>query len=259
MFKIYVINLNRSTARLAKIAERLDQAQLSFERIAAVDGKEIIEPKEIGYDQIKNRLHYGRRLTNGEIGCYASHIKALKAFLEENEEYCLILEDDAIFPSRIKYDINTILNNITSKKSNHFYTINLCNTSEYNKYGHEIVAEHLRVQKALVFPTLATGLLWSRIGAERFLEHASTITMPFDHALRDWLTRNSRGYSLDEAIILSENLESEIGAGVRRSEQSIANGLLYDFIRAARDFKLAVFFLRGWARSFFGDRKRSLN
>lgn len=37
---------------------------------------------------------YGKILTPGEVGCALSHVKALEYFLETDDSYCLILEDD---------------------------------------------------------------------------------------------------------------------------------------------------------------------
>ncbi len=36
-------------------------------------------------------------LTPGELGCTLSHLQALQLFLDTDDQYALILEDDAIF------------------------------------------------------------------------------------------------------------------------------------------------------------------
>lgn len=48
----------------------------------------------------------GRRiaLTPGEVGCTLSHLKALEHFLASEEEFALILEDDAIIPHDFNLD-----------------------------------------------------------------------------------------------------------------------------------------------------------
>ena len=44
-------------------------------------------------------------LTPGELGCTLSHLQALKEFLESDDSYAFILEDDAILPEDLTIDM----------------------------------------------------------------------------------------------------------------------------------------------------------
>jgi GR25 family glycosyltransferase involved in LPS biosynthesis len=78
---IQVINLPNRTDRLALISSQLKDAGLGFEKLVAVDGK------KLGLDS--------KFLSMGEIGCFKSHLNAMRRQNESGVSYSLILEDDA--------------------------------------------------------------------------------------------------------------------------------------------------------------------
>lgn len=94
---IFVISLARATSRRADISRRLDAAGFSYQIIEGIDGTnpEILHNTP---HQLNDRLHRhtrGRRLSNGEIGCYLSHYLLWEKIIAENIECALIFEDDA--------------------------------------------------------------------------------------------------------------------------------------------------------------------
>ena len=93
--KIYLVNMDRSTDRLSIMKERLSNLGLTFERISAVDGYKLSQvEKEM---VVAPNLRYPYNLTLGEVGCFLSHKKCWQEFLNSNEEWALILEDDSVF------------------------------------------------------------------------------------------------------------------------------------------------------------------
>jgi GR25 family glycosyltransferase involved in LPS biosynthesis len=78
---IQVINLANRPDRLAVMTSQLNHAGLSFETLVAVDGKKAGIESEF--------------LSMGEIGCFKSHVRAMRRQKETGAAYSLILEDDA--------------------------------------------------------------------------------------------------------------------------------------------------------------------
>ena len=78
---IQVINLLRRPDRLKTISSDLKKAGLTFETLIAVDG--LAENFESEF------------LSKGEIGCFKSHINAMRRQVEVGAQYSFILEDDA--------------------------------------------------------------------------------------------------------------------------------------------------------------------
>ena len=93
---IYVINLDRSAERLARIAKELKDAGLSFRRVRAIDGNEL-NGNVREYDETASRRHYLAPLSPGEIACVLSHREAWRVMQDADEEAAVILEDDAAF------------------------------------------------------------------------------------------------------------------------------------------------------------------
>lgn len=83
---IYVINLDRRPDRLEAIAADLDRLGLPFERIQAIDGRELED--DLGWEPLLNLA---------EKACVLSHAKALRRLLSSDHPAAVILEDDAEF------------------------------------------------------------------------------------------------------------------------------------------------------------------
>jgi|GEM_PF-367452 len=98
-FELYVINLDRSKERWARINDHLTSYGLLVQRISAVDAKALpFEALQKHYSSEMNRTDFFIGLKPAEIGCFLSHRNALKAFLNNSKKrFAIILEDDVEF------------------------------------------------------------------------------------------------------------------------------------------------------------------
>ena len=69
-------------------------------RIDGVYGDLIAEPIP-NYNERKYQILHGKTTNKREVGCYFSHIKTLRQFLDSNAEHALVLEDDIHLPEDI--------------------------------------------------------------------------------------------------------------------------------------------------------------
>lgn len=96
----FVINLDSSTDRMNRVSKRLDELNIPFERISAVNGQtlsdEFISQITYPYNHFESRVRFPRTLTKGEIGCFLSHRKCWEKLLESDEQWALIMEDDIL-------------------------------------------------------------------------------------------------------------------------------------------------------------------
>lgn len=96
-FKIFVINLNESTERLERLKSEFERIGLDFERLPAVDGRDLTEDQIFQhYSPELNRKKYFKPLSKPEIGLYMSHLKACERIISENLDFGIILEDDIV-------------------------------------------------------------------------------------------------------------------------------------------------------------------
>ncbi|NWK72818.1 glycosyltransferase family 25 protein [Acinetobacter sp. SwsAc6] len=93
--KIYLISLKHDELRRSKLSVKFLKKYKDMQCIQAVNGKELLAKNYFFY------LHqffskFNKIITPSELGCTLSHIKALEVFLDTEEKYCLILEDDVV-------------------------------------------------------------------------------------------------------------------------------------------------------------------
>ncbi|NNG44515.1 glycosyltransferase family 25 protein [Pseudoalteromonas sp. NEC-BIFX-2020_002] len=100
---IYIINMPSCKERWHTTASRLEHIGLKAQRFTATVGK-TLTPKEraLWYCPKKNKQHYHRDLTPGEIGCYVSHMRLWQKMVDENILTCVVLEDDLLIEEHLK-------------------------------------------------------------------------------------------------------------------------------------------------------------
>ncbi|MGP4842516.1 glycosyltransferase family 25 protein [Marinobacter sp. 1Y8] len=92
MMTLYVINLDRDVRRLEQLSLQLDGLGLPFERIAAVDGRDVSDSDYHRFQQARPRQN--KRWLRGQMGCFLSHYKAWEKIAAGAESYGVVLEDD---------------------------------------------------------------------------------------------------------------------------------------------------------------------
>ena len=91
-----LITLNPDCPKVLELLERLQTAGLNVEIFPAVDGRgqlPKLEKDEV-LDQQRATRYRGEPLTGSEIGCYLSHLRAVKRAAQLNWPHVCIFEDD---------------------------------------------------------------------------------------------------------------------------------------------------------------------
>ena len=102
--------------RLKFIYYYFNQARIPLNSVKPVGifwKEDLNRKKLIKNDTYKNTYQMMR---NGEIGNILSHSLALKKFLNTNNKWCIILEDDAWVKYDFKYKINSVIKRMKNKK-----------------------------------------------------------------------------------------------------------------------------------------------
>lgn len=90
--KNLVINLDRSPDRLKHCHEQFGRLNLDFERVAAVDARDLSQSE---LDNIVLHKDWPKP-TNSEFACFMSHRKCWEILVAGTDEYAAIFEDDII-------------------------------------------------------------------------------------------------------------------------------------------------------------------
>jgi glycosyl transferase, family 25 len=90
-YKIYVINLQRATGRLAAMQKKFDDLGLAFQRIEATDGRAMSAERRQEFARARPRAN---GWLPGHIGCFCSHYQAWTEIAEGVEDFGVVFEDD---------------------------------------------------------------------------------------------------------------------------------------------------------------------
>jgi hypothetical protein len=89
----WVINLDRAPGRLARIRAQLQALGLPYTRLPAVNARALKPEQSAALDEAAYRRKHGMSPVPGELGCYLSHVEAMRRFLVSDAACALILED----------------------------------------------------------------------------------------------------------------------------------------------------------------------
>lgn len=177
--KCYLINLDRSSERLAGIAPRLAAQGIGFERVPGVDGTELSEA-EFREQTRENR--YYKPLRRGEVGCYLGHLAALRRFLRSDARYALILEDDAVFAEGAVAVIAAALR-LREQTRDRLLRWDVLKLNHARKRWVELGVldeDHRLVEYGPSVPSTTTAAIWTREAARQWVRDFRGVARPVD-------------------------------------------------------------------------------
>ena len=213
----YFINLDRSADRRKHIEEIFQTLGLSVNRVPAVDGRKLsAETLKNLRPDLKERHFWLKEMTPGEIGAYLSHLKTWRLFLETDEEWALIMEDDSLFRENAREficDSSWIpegigLIQLTSKE---IPGIDIC-----EKDIKSLDEKKARLLKVVEWSNLgALGYLINRQTAEHLILLSDKVLGPVDDVLFLYaspLRQKVEAWGLSPAVIYyDDDLASDVG------------------------------------------------
>lgn len=205
----YLINLEGSDQRLASATAQLQQADWAFSRFPAYDGRGKALSEFENYDDAAAQKILGRSLISSELGCYLSHYGCAKKFLETDADYLVVLEDDIQVLPNFKQNLNSLINYLDQHKELEWYVVNLA--AKKKKLAKDIVQiDGYTIWHAYYFPIRGVGLVWSRAGAEAFVELGKTMQVPVDIFFQSWLSKNGKGLGVWQPFVQPAGIDSDI-------------------------------------------------
>jgi glycosyl transferase, family 25 len=185
-----IINLDRDVVRWRNLSGALGELGIAYQKVRAVDARKKIN---LIHRVIHREFVYpseNRKLTNAEVGCYLSHIAALKRIVRQNFSAAMIFEDDVVFDGQFgQFYQNDLPRFLAASDIVKFEGIHYAHTSKSGI----LIAQGVTSQLVLrVKPTLgAAAYAVTRNGAVALLKAVSIPDRPFDHKLayydRHWV------------------------------------------------------------------------
>ncbi|MBT0586744.1 glycosyltransferase family 25 protein [Alteromonas oceanisediminis] len=185
-----VINLKRSSDRLAQLQQQFDRQNMAFTRIDAVDGKSLSQA-DIAAVYDGQGGHYHKPLNAGEIGCYLSHRRAWQSIVDNQLDFAIVLEDDITLTGDLRQYL-TVLESMPNdwdyiKLAGHSRTRQVIHVSDWQ--GHQ------RVVYAKT-PARTCAQAVSLDGARKLLANSVSIARPVDIDLQHWWEKDLRLFGL---------------------------------------------------------------
>jgi glycosyl transferase family 25 len=197
--RCYLINLDRSVDRLAVMTKRLAKTGLPWQRVPAVEGRELDIESDRRVDISGYQARHGKRINPAEVGCYLSHVVALKEFLLRPDlQWAVILEDDVDFAGDFSETIAALL----------------AHPEEWDMV--KLSGFHSGTPKRTVKLSgkRSLAIMWSRMtgsaayvvnrkAAESYISHLLPMSVPYDHVF-------DQGWKFDLKIRMVSPLPTEL-------------------------------------------------
>lgn len=178
----YIINLDRAPERWEHMSQTFTEAEIPIVRVPAIDGNQLTFPC-VDFDEKKFRRFHGRGVNIFEVACYLSHLKAMKLFLESDDEFAMICEDDLFLKTGCKDVIEQALS-----ASSLWNILRMTGLREGKSYRVQQLTPHCFLMLHLSRLKGAGAYLIDRKAASVFVKELIPMWLPWDHAVdREWV------------------------------------------------------------------------
>lgn len=174
-YKVYYINLDKSTERRDFMEKQFQKLDIPITRFSAVYGK------ELGKDFLKKEKKKHQILAHfpfpndGEIGICLTHFKLWKFLANQPEDFSIVLEDDALLHEDFFKDLQQLLDQITFDD---FLDIS-------GKKGFFELEKNELIKKYLMPPVLMIGQIIGKNAAANLSKNLSNYYAPIDVMKQD--------------------------------------------------------------------------
>jgi glycosyl transferase family 25 len=176
-FQVYLINLDEDVSRAEFMRNQLNICNIRYKRMSALKGTTL--PEWLKPYFLDTSGNIASRLTQAEVGCYASHLAIMQEVSQSNLP-TLVLEDDV----RICPDFPNLLSEIAASPLEYEMIRLSCIKKKRKAFT---VAEFSGGYKAVRFirvPINTGAYIVSPTGASKFLKWKLRRTVPIDHDLQ---------------------------------------------------------------------------
>ena len=192
-YKVYYINLDKSTERRNFMESQFKKLNIPIERISAVYGKELQKDHLKQEKRKHNILAHFPFPNDGEIGICLTHFKLWKFISNQPEDFSIILEDDAEVHPDFFSDLEHLFSEITI---NDFLDIS-------GKKGFYSLEKTELLNKFLMPPVLMIGQIIGRNAAKKLTDNSSEYYAPIDVMKQDVYKHKVPLYSTNKQYVVS--------------------------------------------------------
>ena len=245
--KAFVINMPSSYERLNAISSQFKKLNFTFEIVPGVDLK--LEPHLKDFYSVQDNIkNFYYPLSDGEIGCFLAHRNVWKRIVENEINYGLVLEDDAL----VSDDLKNVLEVIDNLKID-WHIIKLTETNLkprrtknlFNIDGYDLVSYYKP-------PASTCAYVISRSGAELLLSLSIKISRPIDIEKQWYVFKGLKIFGL-KPYTVSQNFKFVSEIDRIKSRKEITSSL-----KIKRNIKRILLSLEYRLKKFLYDLKNNI-
>ncbi len=216
----FTICLDREVERKRYIAQHLSDFNIAFEFSNAVDGRMLsLKQKNEVYASKKAELMRGRKLADGEIGCFLSHYTIWQEMIKKNIATALVVESDAVFCRESVTSINAL----TAGQYDWELVMLYYRECFPSFWGQERITPQSKLVRFANKCSCTTAYLLTLSGAKKLVEKAMPICLPVD----DYMTGGFINKGIDTFAVYPRTIhlteDNEETSTIKQGVNSIKN------------------------------------
>jgi glycosyl transferase family 25 len=173
----WVINLDKDTGRLQRVAQQLAATGLPWTRLSAVHGRELpADDQRRLLDSATYRRRHGMEPALGELGCYLSHVAVMRALLASPHRHALVLEDDVLLTPALLPALQGLL-----RHAGRWDMVKLSAVHSGTPQPVLELAPGLHLAVMLSRCTGSSAYLVNRRAAQTYVDALLPMSLPYDH------------------------------------------------------------------------------
>lgn len=228
---LFILTLEDTVERRAPLLNILESHGIPYELWYGVDGRSGLPAEhESLIDRAAARQNLRREMGNAEFACALSHHFMYQAILDRGLDAAIILEDDAIVDGRF-FDF---------LKAKHTFRYDLLLLDHWealvSRFDRQKLGGATTAYRSLSSPSLATGYIITRGGAQKMVDQSLPIKRP-----ADWPTDISKmqTYAVAPRLVDHPDLETFPSSIRQDRKQPRQMYIRQNGIRPSRFFKLS--------------------
>ncbi|WP_223267268.1 glycosyltransferase family 25 protein [Polaribacter sp. IC073] len=194
-FKVYYINLDKSLERRTFMENQFKELKIPITRMPAAYGKKLPQDflkKSKNEHQLLTHFPY---LNDGEIGLTKTYFDLWKIVALQEEEFSIILEDDALLTSAFFKDLQNLLDLIT--------------TSDFidiaGRRGFYLLEKNKYLSKFIIPSLQTTGQIIGKEAARKLAKNLTTYYAPIDVLKQDVFKHKVKIYTTNNSYVSSND------------------------------------------------------
>jgi len=241
--QIYILSLAPNSNEVTELLAQLKSQNLKGEVLLGVDGRKgfpAVEQDE-NINQTRSLKMRLVELTSGEIGCYLSHLRAIKKAFKQGYERICILEDDVL----IEDDFATILSEVKNLSSE-VELVRLMGLKTHKRKIVDRLGESHNLTRPIKGLCGTQGYVLNRSGMQKVIYRGSSVAEPIDKFYDHFWDIDLKTYNIEPHLIWERTDTKSAIAKISRNKAAkpLRKRISKHYIKIVRSLKRRAYILK---------------